>query len=162
VARGERSARGGPQPALTVLYADPSALARAYLADEPDHAVLRTLLLEGSDAVVTSDLTRVELASAVRAAGRAGRLRTWREVLERIDLDCGAGGPVGLIALRPTVVLEAAYLLVLEHRLRTLDAIHLAVAVEEGLAASAGEELLFVTRDADQAAAAPALGLAVR
>ncbi len=53
---------------MTLLYADPSALARAYLADEPDHAMLREMLLAGPDQVVTSALARVELASAIRAA----------------------------------------------------------------------------------------------
>jgi hypothetical protein len=40
-----------------------------------------------------------------------------------------------------------------------LDAIHLAVAV--GLRADEGNEVTFVTRDADQAAAAQALGFPI-
>jgi predicted nucleic acid-binding protein len=148
---------------VSLLYADPSALVRAYFADEPEHQALRALLLEGDDPVVTSELSRVELASAVRAAGRARRFRGWQRLLARIDADCGDEGPVVLIALRPEVVVEAAYSLVLVHRLRTLDAVHLAVALEECPALAGGEQdVVFVTRDEDQAAAAGALGLAVR
>ncbi len=147
---------------MSLLYADPSALVRAYFADEPDHASLRSLLLEGAEPVVTSELARVELASAVRAASRAGRLRKWRGLLARIDADCGEEGPLTLLALRPAVVLEPAYRLVLEHRLRTLDAVHLAVALAECPALADGEEVVFVTRDEEQAAAAAAVGLAVR
>lgn len=147
---------------MSLLYADPSALVRAYFADEPEHASLRALLLEGAEPVVASELARVELPSAVRAASRAGRLRRWRGLLARIDADCGEEGPLTLLALRPAVVLEPAYRLLLEHRLRTLDALHLAVALEECPALADGEDIVLVTRDEQQAAAATAVGLAVR
>lgn len=146
---------------MTLLYADTSALARAYFADEPDHALLRELLLDGSEPVVTSEVSRVELATAIRAADRAGRLRRGQDVLDRIDADCREEGPLTLLALRPDVVLRLAYRLVLEHRLRTLDAIHLAVALEECPPLADGDDIVFVTRDTDQATAAAAAGLAV-
>jgi uncharacterized protein len=146
---------------LTLLYADPSAILRAYFVDEPDHGTLRALLLEGDRAVATSELSRLELASAVRAAARAGRLPHWREVLAGIDADFGEQGPLVLMALRPPVVLDRARRLVLDHRLRSLDAVHLAVALEECPELSGGGEVLFVTRDADQARAAVAEGLEV-
>jgi predicted nucleic acid-binding protein len=147
---------------VTLLYADTSALARAYLADEPEHELLRGMLLEGSDEVVTSALTRIELASAVRAAAGTGRLRRWQRLLDRIDADCDEDGPVTLLALQPDVVLEPAYDLVRRHRLRTLDAIHLAVALEDCPRLAADGDVAFVTRDAEQAAAARSLGLALR
>ena len=50
----------------------------------------------------------------------------------------------------------------LEHRLRTLDAMHLAVAAEEAPALADEGEVVFVTRDQDQATAAAALGLTLR
>ena len=67
-----------------------------------------------------------------------------------------------LVALIPAAVVARAYGLVLEHRLRTLDAIHIAVALDEDAALATGDELVFVTRDTEQAAAAAAVGLAVR
>ncbi len=145
-----------------LLYADTSAILRAYFAGEQDHAVLRALLLEGEGPVVTSEIARVEMASAVRAAAAGGRLPRWRRLLARIDADCGEAGPITLLALRPEIVLPTAYSLVLGHRLRTLDALHLAVAFEECPALAGGGEIAFVTRDRGQAAAAAAVGFAVQ
>lgn len=144
---------------MTLLYADTSALVRAYFADEPDHALLRRRLLEGADPVVTSDLTRVELASAVYAAARSGRLRRPQIVLDRFDADCADEGPLALLRLDPEPVLGRAHRLVREHPLRTLDAIHLAVALGDAMELAAGEPVVFVTRDSVQAEAARALGL---
>jgi len=144
---------------VSLIYADSSALVRAYFPDEADHVDLRTLLLEGKDAVVTSEIARLELASAARAASSAGRLPRWSELLARIDVDLAEGGPIGAIGLRPDLIFPAAYRLVVEHRLRTLDAIHLAVCVEECPAFAGDDTIIFVTRDREQAAAARALGL---
>jgi hypothetical protein len=112
--------------------------------------------------VVTSELARLELASAVRAAAASGRLPRWRPLLARIDEDLSERGPVQLIALRAEVIVPAAFRLILEHRVRTLDALHLAVALEDGPDIADGLEVVYVTRDAEQGAAAGALGFAVR
>ena len=144
---------------MSLIYADSSALIRAYFPDEADHVDLRTLLLEGNEAVVTSEIARLELASAARAVSSVGRLSRWSELLARIDVDLAEGGPIGPIGLRPDLILPAAYRLVVEHRLRTLDAIHLAVCVEECPAFAGDDTIIFVTRDREQAAAARALGL---
>lgn len=146
---------------MSLLYADTSALVRAYFADEPGHAVLRVRLLEGREPVVTSAIARVELASAVRAAASGRRLGRWRDVLARIDADLAEGGRIDPIELRPDVILPAAYRLVVDYRLRTLDAIHLAVCAEECPALAGDDDIVFVTRDRPQADAARALGFAV-
>lgn len=146
---------------MTALYADPSALVRAYFPDEPEHDQLRQMLLETTEGVATCELARLEYASAVRGAVSAGRILDAQGYLDRFDLHAN-GRPITLLALRPEPIFRRAYDLVRAHRLRALDAIHLAVALEDGRAVAAGEELVFVTRDADQAAAAHALGLAVR
>jgi len=111
--------------------------------------------------VVTSELARIELASAMVSASRTGRTPDWEEVLATMEADTGPAGRIALIALRRESILPSASRLVTEHRLRTLDAIHLAVAIE-GPGLAAGEEMAFVTGDRDQAAAARALGLTVR
>jgi predicted nucleic acid-binding protein len=144
---------------LSLLYADTSALVRAYFADEVDHSLLNRRLLQGTDPVVTSELARVELASAVAAAARGGRLRRPRIVLDRFDADCADDGPLALLRLDPLPILERAHTLVLEHPLRTPDAIHLAVALGDAAELAAGEPVIFVTRDQVQAEAARALGL---
>jgi predicted nucleic acid-binding protein len=89
-------------------------------------------------------------------------VRRWQELAARIETDCGERGPLTLLTLRPAVVFDAARKLVLEHQLRTLDAIHLAVALEECPALAEGKQVVFVTRDEDQAAVASAVGLALR
>jgi predicted nucleic acid-binding protein len=142
-----------------VHYADTSALVRAYLSGEEEHAELRALLLDGDLPVVTSVLTRVEFASAVAAAGRAGRLRRPRVLLDRFDADCRDSGPLTLLDLDTGATLPLARRLVREHPLRTLDAIHLAVALTDASELAAGDPVWIVTRDTAQAAAAESLGL---
>ena len=137
-----------------VLFADTSALARVYLEDEPDARTLRTLLLDSDEAVVVSELVRVELARSAKGAERAGRLTSAAMMLDLVDDDLD--GPITVVDLDPPEILPSARELVLEHRLGTLDAIHLAVAVD--FRDTGPDEVVFVTRDADQAAAAKALG----
>lgn len=149
---------------MTVLYADTSALVRCWLPgeDRPDSEHLRALLLAGTDPVVTSELTRLEVASAVHAAARVGRLRRSVGVLTRADRDWGSDGPVALLAFRPADVIPLARQIVLDHPVRTLDALHLAVAQTTAAELAAGDPVEFVTRDARQADAAKAMGLPVR
>ena len=144
---------------MRVLYVDTSALVRAYLPDEPEHDAMREAILEGNEPVTTSDISRVELARALKAAERTGRLDNAAPVLERIDADL-SGKPILTIRLDPVALVTRSRELVLAYRLRTLDALHLAVAL--GLDAWAdGQQVALVTRDADQASAARALGLAL-
>jgi predicted nucleic acid-binding protein len=146
---------------VTLLYADTSAVVRAYFADEKDHAGLRKLLLDGPDPVVTSELTRVEFASAVTAATRAHRLEMRSRLLHRFDLDCGPSGPFTLLRLDSAEVLPVARRLVTHQQVKTLDALHIAVALTDATALAAGEPVVLVTRDKQQAAAAEAVGLSV-
>ena len=146
---------------MSLLYADSSALVGAYLPDEADHAELRALVVEGADGVVTSELARLEVASAATAAMRRGRIASAGKLLARFEADCEEG-LVTLLALQPEHVLPRAYGLILDHRLRTLDAVHLAVALNEAPRVAGGEDVVLLTRDEGQAAAARALGLAVR
>ena len=144
---------------MRILYADTSALVRAYLPDEPEHDALREAILETDEPVTTSDLSRIELARALKAAERAGRITDAIPLLGRIDSDL-SGRPILTIRIDPVTLVPRSRELVLAHRLRTLDALHLGVAL--GLEAFAdGAEIVFVTRDADQAAAARALGLSL-
>ena len=142
-----------------VYYADTSALVRAYVSGEPYHAQLRRQLLDGDVPVVTSVLIRVEFAGAVAAAGRAGRLRRPRVLLDRFDADCRDNGPVTLLDLDTGTAFPLARRLVREHPLRALDAIHLAVALTEAVELAAGDPVSLVTCDKAQAIAADAVGL---
>jgi hypothetical protein len=144
---------------LTTLYADSSALVRAYLGDEPGSASVRWLLLESEEQVVTSELSLVEVTRAFRAAERSGRIVDAAAALAGVEEDFSERGPVLVIELRSDPVLQRAREVVLAHRVGTLDAIHLAVAIEESEAL--GESLVFVTRDDEQSIAARELGFEV-
>lgn len=115
-------------------------------------------MLEGDEAVVSSELTRLEFASAVSAASGTGRLRRARLFLDRFDADCGADGPIALLRL-DSEVFPLAYRLLIEHDLRTVDAIHLAVASTSAAALAGPDPVVLVTRDERQAVAAEAMGL---
>jgi uncharacterized protein len=136
---------------VTLFYADTSAIVSAYFADETDHETLSKLLLTGPDAVVTSELTRVEFASAT----------THKAVLDRFDEDCGEGGPFSMVRLNAQVAMPLARKLVIRHPVRTLAALHLAVAITEATALAPGDDLAFVTRDKQQGKTAKALGMIV-
>lgn len=146
---------------MTVLYADTSAVIRAYFADEPDHQRLSSLLFDGADPVITSELTRIEFASAVSAAARCTRIDNASQLLGRFDEDCGEDGPFTLLRLDSATVLPAARTFVTRLRLRTLDAIHLAVLMSDGVAVAGGDDIVLVTKDDQQADAARELGITV-
>ncbi len=139
---------------MSVLYADSSALARIYLGDEPGWQELESLLFQPATPVATSELSGVELAGAAKGAERAGRIDDAEVVLATVDGDFDT--QIELIQLDSDRILPAARRLVMSFRLRALDAIHLAVALE--LRDNVDDDVVFVTRDADQATAAKALG----
>ena len=99
-------------------------------------------------------LSTVELAGATKGAERAGRIESAEALLATVEHDFRT--QVQLIRLEPERVLPQARGLVLQHRLRALEAIHIAVAVE--LRRSEGPDVIFVTRSVDQTAAAKAHG----
>jgi uncharacterized protein len=145
-----------------MLYADTSAIIRAYLRDEPDQPALQRLLLGGAEAVVTSEITRVEFGGAMVRATRAGRIRRATDFIRRFDRDCDDDAAISLIPFDRDMALRSAQRVAVDHGLKALDAVHLAVALAAATAASATvEPFRFVTRDQDQAMAARAEGLTV-
>lgn len=139
---------------MTVLYADPGALRAAYGTTE-DAAAWRAELLEGPAAVMTSELTRVELARpGPDAAGSAA-------ALARFDLDAGPGGVLVVLRLAPELVLPAAAAIATVHDVDPDAAVHLATAVAVGRPLAAPEDVVFVTPDASRRDVAAALGLGV-
>lgn len=144
-----------------VVYVDTSALIRAYLPDETDHDALRARLFDGTEAVVTSEIAIVEITSALRAAGRHRRLENAGGMIDRAMQDMEPGGAVSLLNLDADRVIGRARHLCDRHRLRALDAIHLAVALTDTPVLARSGTVTFVTRDADQAEAARQEGLRV-
>ncbi|MTD54144.1 PIN domain-containing protein, partial [Amycolatopsis sp. RM579] len=141
---------------VIALYADTSAVAGAYLADEPDHRALRELLFENGHLVLTSELTRLEFASAIATAKRQGRIPGAPEFLAQFDEDTEQG-LLNLIPLAPHQIMPTARHVVLGDKpVRTLDAIHLAVAMRDAVSLVGGAPVAMVTRDQRQADAAKA------
>jgi len=148
---------------MAIYFLDTSVFFRAYMPDEDGHDVALELLA-GDQRLTGSELLRIEAASAVQAAGRAGRLSSQdvADVLSEMYDDTGPDGIVKLIDLDGPPTLARALALVLDHPLHTLDALHLAVADREGRSLAApDDELVFATFDRRQRETARAIGFAV-
>lgn len=144
-----------------ITYSDPSAIMGVLLQDAPDHEQLRRLIVEGVDPIMTSEIALTEVVSASMAAQRGDRVPDGRLVAAGFDTLCTPGGRIRLLALRSGPVFARACALMVAHRLYALDAIHLAVALEDVVPLAAGEPVRFLTRDATQAQAARACGFTV-
>ena len=141
-------------------FTDTSAIVTAYSPAEPEHARMRSMVLESDEQVLASELARVEFTAAFAAARRAGLILDIRPVVAQFDAQCANGGRIRLLAMEPGTVLARARSLVDEYRLRTLDAIHLAVALESARRVTR-EPITFITRHRTQAEAARAVGFTV-
>lgn len=144
-----------------VRYIDASILVRAYLRDEAGHDAAKAWVFSDDSLVVTSAVSDVELTSAIRAAARAGRIANADRLLRVIRTDLDVDGRFIPIALDGAPTLRRARALCDMYRLRSLDAIHLAVALSEGTALAEGLPFAFTTADTDQAEAARREGLRV-
>jgi predicted nucleic acid-binding protein len=147
-----------------VIYADTSAVVRAYIVDEPGHPGLANLIVQAQQPVLTSEITRIEFAGAVVRAERAGRIRMANELIRLFDRQSRSGTGLALVPLHRVPILDSAQHLASKHGLGALDSIHLAVALDESERIENEAErtaFVFVTRDRAQAAAAQAEGLTV-
>lgn len=139
-------------------YIDTSAVAGAYLWDEPDHEALSSFLFGAPVNAATSDLTRVELTAAFHGAARAGRLDDAVPLIAKALLDVSPSGRIKTIRLDLVRLEGEVGRLLARHRLRAADAIHLATAI---VAMGGPEGVRFVTRDLRQAEAASVEGFEV-
>jgi len=122
-------------------YLDASAIVKLVVA-EPESAALEVWLEASPDAVVSCALARTEVVRAVAPEGPAA-IRRARRLFDRLDL---------IVVDHELLDLAGD----LEKPLRSLDAIHIAAAIE------LGEQLAaLVTYDARMARAAEAFGLPV-
>lgn len=140
---------------MSTAYLDTSALAKWYLNEPRSEEVEAWLDRQPSVAICT--LTLVEMRSLLARRRRAGDLdaKTEARVLSTMEDDVRRGHLVCHPLHDRSVVASAGlFAQVPDQPLRTLDALHLAVARDIGAE-------LFATADRVQAAAAEALGLAV-
>jgi predicted nucleic acid-binding protein len=143
-----------------ITYIDTSALGRIYLGDQSDSAELSRVLYESDDPLITSELTDVEIASALARANREGVIDavTVQALLERYAADTADTGPLGVIPL-DSATLALAQRYVLAAPVRTLDAIHLAACAR--FAEATPDEVRLLSRDNRQNEAAQELGIAL-
>jgi len=144
-----------------ITYSDPSAIMGVLLADAPDHDHLRRLIVDGAEPVFTSAIAITEVTSACMAAQRANRVPDGRLLISGFQMLCAGGSRIRMLTLRPDRILARACDLISTYRVYALDAIHLAVALDDVVPLAAGEPIRFLTRDRVQADAARALGFMV-
>ena len=141
-----------------MLFLDTSALAKLYVAEE-ETAALMAVILQQSDSIPFTPLHELELTSALerRVGARELAAAARDRVLAHIDADLTAG-VLSRVEVNWSSALADAIQLVRKHGarrgLRTLDALHLSMAV--GCGAD-----VFITYDQHQAAVARAETLKV-
>ncbi|MDQ6773394.1 MAG: type II toxin-antitoxin system VapC family toxin [Candidatus Dormibacteraeota bacterium] len=137
-----------------LVYLDSSIVARAYLPDEPGHEQAAALMYGTEHLVVTASWTVVEVTSALVRA-RTGRAGDAGALLALLAEDTGEAGPLTLLRVDSERLEIRATEIVREHALRSLDALHVAVAE---LAArplvEPAERIAFASRDEAQQTAA--------
>lgn len=131
-----------------IVYADTSALASAFLADEGRGGDVLALLRAPTASVVTSEIARPELIGAIERAARAGRMP--EPEAARAFAREGVWAPAGPVVVVETTShdLDRASLLCADHALRALDAIHLAAC--ERIAGAQREEVALLSFDREQ------------
>ncbi len=145
-------------PSGALGYLDSSVIARAVLADESHHDSTRDALLAARDRLITWCGARVELASALRAAGAQGRVV---DPDDAADWAFASGPRVMLLPGAPDAIVPVATAIATRRPVRALDALHIATALTEGAVVAGDARLIFVTGDNRQADAARAEGLEV-
>jgi uncharacterized protein len=142
-----------------LVYVDSSVLVRAYLPDEKGHQEARALLDGAEQLLVTSTWTVVEVTSALARAARGRRVEDLDAVLAVLAADTGDDGTVTVLRADAAQMERASTRIVREHAIRSLDALHLAVAKLAAVPLlEPGQRLGFATRDDAQRAVAEALG----
>ncbi len=144
---------------MPVFYLEPSALVKYYVS-EPGSAWVRDLVDTRDDALITAEVTIVEVSAALAMAARMHRIA--RQHVE----ECWAhfkGNLLGRCHLLPTrrSIVDDAAQLCRRNPLRGFDAVHLASGLRVRANLAGREELRFVTSDAALVAAARAEQLTV-
>lgn len=142
-----------------IVYLDSSIFARAYLPDEPGHRAARALLGSDEFVLVSGTWTRVEVPAALSRAALGGRLDA-RPAIKAFDHDFAEDGRVTPLTTPQLGLEQAARAIAVEHRLRSLDALHIAVAnlCLPALGVQPNDARGFATRDGRQAEVAEAYG----
>jgi len=138
------------------VYADSSALLKLYVP-ERGHEQIRAI----TSTLVTAEISRVELASALWRKHRMGELDPSDAHTLTARFEADLDDPVGDIALVATnpSILDAALDMVARHGLRAYDAVQLASAVEARTQLGGLERFAAFDNDLRAAASAERFGL---
>ena len=141
-------------------FVDSSVVVRAFLSDEPHHELAHAVVF-GEEPVLASELALLECEAAFRRGQRLGRidLRMCDRLCDAVAAHLGADGPTTTLSSDLGVVVDRAREIVHDLPVRSLDALHLAVADIDGRRVAGEGGLVFVTADRAQAEAAVALGM---
>ncbi|MBZ0279361.1 MAG: type II toxin-antitoxin system VapC family toxin [Anaerolineae bacterium] len=143
---------------MTTYYVDTSALAKRYINETGSAWVLSWVEPPAGNIIVVCDITPVEMFSLLQKRLRQGQLGAANVVILQNDFLAHAEQEYLAVPLDDKILAHARSL-VTKYKLRTLDAIQLASALDA--AASLGEAITFVAADVDLLAAASAEGFAV-
>lgn len=146
---------------MTTLCLDSSGLVRRYDVLEPGSREVERLCSDDVNQLYISQLTRVELRSAMQRKHSDGAFTDERLALAWESFQAHLVREYRLIEIDEAVIFRAETIVSRRHPVRAGDAIHIATAqiVGEALVLP---DLLFVTADHRQANAAAAEGLAVQ
>ncbi len=143
---------------MTTYYVDTSALAKRYINETGSAWVLSWVEPSAGNIIVVCDITPVEVFSLLQKRLRQGQLGAANVVILQNYFLAHAEQEYLAVPLDDKILAHARSL-VTKYKLRTLDAIQLASALDA--AASLGEAITFVAADVDLLAAASAEGFAV-
>jgi uncharacterized protein len=144
-----------------VYYFDTSVLVKRYDSSEVNSAAVMAFFATQPVNVSTCILTSLEIASAFRIKERFAVFTPSDVVAALLAYDNHVATDYLLIAPQPSTYVEARRL-VLTHKLRSYDAMHIATALLAIRSTNAKpSNLEFHTADKDQATAAKAEGLIV-
>jgi predicted nucleic acid-binding protein len=141
---------------LTAFFADTSALIKRYITEIGSAWVTGWIEPTAGNTIIISEITTVEVFSALTRRQHEGDLSTHAVNLLRSDFLMHVEKEYLVISLESDLLHQSRDLIA-KHPLRTLDAIQLASALRAG--AVLGIPLTFVSADRNLLAAAAAEGL---
>lgn len=146
---------------MTVAFVDTSALAKRYDKREAGSGDIAALCEDSRVQVLVSVLTRLEMASVLAHKGREGKLSPARQV-QAWDLFQADYELEYTVVPLDDAVIDGSEELLFRYALRTWDAVQIATACMAAGTIAPIDDLLFVTADRQQAAAAAGEGLDIR
>lgn len=136
---------------MTTFYADTSALIKRYITEDGSEWMRKQVRISSGNVVIICDVTPVEIFSVLARLNREGRLSSTRLGRFQNIFLAHAEREYLIIPVNGHIFAQAR-LLVSRHKLRALDALHLASA--QSASTILGETITFLTSDVDLKAAA--------